>query len=151
MRVKHAVVVATVAALVGTGAVAAARTVPSAGSAAVTVSPGANLFLGLSVTGDGTIYASGGNADRVFRYHLTGPAAVPEDATEAAFLPTHNATNGLQARLNGGQAQAAPASDGVLVGGYPGESIAYDAHPLLLVGRTLSEPSAPGNQMGRRT
>src|SRR5258708_536668 len=55
--------------------------------AAVTVSPGANLFLGLSVTGDGTIYASGGNADRVFRYHLTGPAAVPQDPTQAALLP----------------------------------------------------------------
>ena len=116
--------------------------------AAVTFAPGANLFLGLALSNSGTLYASGGNADRVFRYRLAGPVAVPEDATQAIEVPTHNATNGLQARAGTGP-QAAPVGDGVHVAGYPGEAVADDAHHLVLVGGTLSEPSGTGTEQCR--
>jgi DNA-binding beta-propeller fold protein YncE len=46
-----------------------------------TITPAANLFMGLAATPDGTVFASGGNADRVFRYKIAGPAAVSLDAT----------------------------------------------------------------------
>ena len=111
--------------------------------AAVTFAPGANLFLGLSLSTSGTLYASGGNADRVFRYRLSGPAAIPEDLTQAIEVPTHNASNGLQARA-GRAPQAAPLGDGVRVAGYPGESVVDDAHHLVFVGGTLSEPTGQG-------
>ena len=114
--------------------------------AAVTFAPAANLFLGLSVSSSGRVYASGGNADRVFRYQLAGPVAAPLDATDAAEIPTHNATNALQARANGGAVQAAPVGDGIHVGGYPGESVLDEQHHLLFVGGTLSEPSGKDSE-----
>ena len=109
----------------------------------VTFSPGANLFLGLAITPGGKVYASGGNADRVFRYQLAGPVAVPEDVTQAVEFPTHNATNAVQARLTGG-IRALPVGDGVHVAGYPGESVFDAAHQLVFVGGTLSEPTGSG-------
>ena len=129
------------------GAQAIAVVNPSAPDprAAVTFAPGANLFLGLSLTPTGKLYASGGNADRVFRYQLAGPVAIPEDATQAIEVPTHNATNGLEARIGAGP-QAAPVADGIHVAGYPGESLSDPSHNLILVGGTLSEPSGAGTE-----
>src|SRR5581483_2073406 len=54
-----------------------------------TTTTAANLFMGVAPTPDGRIYASGGNANRVFRFRLVGPAAVSQDATEAATFPVH--------------------------------------------------------------
>ena len=111
---------------------------------ATTFAPGANLFLGLAPTTGGTLYASGGNADRVFRYRLAGGAAIPQDDTQAAPVPTHNATNGLQSR--GGKVQAAPVGDGIHVSGYPGQLVSDEAHHLVFAGGTLSEPSGTGSE-----
>ena len=96
-------------------------------------SPAANLFMGLSVAGNGKIYASGGNADRVFRYKLVGPAAVPLDLTEAQPVPIHHALD----RALG--AATLPAVDGIRVPGYPGLSVS-DGRYVYVAG-TLSEVS----------
>ena len=112
---------------------------------AVTTTPAANLFLGVAVAGDGKVYASGGNADRVFRFRLAGPGALSQDATEAAPFPSHNATNGMQVRF-GQQPQALPAGDGIMVGGYPGALALDGSHHLLFVAGSLSEPSGAGTE-----
>jgi YVTN family beta-propeller protein len=115
------------------------------GSGAVATTPAANLFLGVAVTGDGKVYASGGNADRVFRFRLAGPAAVSQELTEAAFFPSHNATNGMQARF-GQSPQALPAGDGIMVGGYPGALALDQPHHLLFVAGSLAETSGTGTE-----
>ncbi len=101
--------------------------------------PAANLFMGLAVTPDGRIFASGGNADRVFRWQLAGPAAVPLDATGGQPLPIHNGFGGAFAQL--GLPTSQPVGDGIVVGGYPG-ALVLDGTTLYVAG-TLSEPSDP--------
>lgn len=97
--------------------------------------PAANLFTGVAVTDSGQVFASGGNADRVFRWQLAGPAAVPQDATEAQPLPVHNGMNGLFPRL--GLPSPLPALDGIPVPGYPGGMVLADGR--LYVAGTVSE------------
>src|SRR5438105_2298179 len=46
---------------------------------AATMTTAANLFMGVAATPDGRLYASGGNANRVFRFRLAGPTAVNQD------------------------------------------------------------------------
>ena len=100
--------------------------------------PAANLFMGLSIAG-GKLYASGGNADRVFRYAVSGGVLVPQDLTEAAPVPTHHAIEGVAAQSNGALPNQLPASDGVHVTGYPGNSVT-DGRYVYVAG-TLSEPT----------
>ncbi|MFL6205118.1 MAG: bifunctional YncE family protein/alkaline phosphatase family protein [Acidimicrobiales bacterium] len=104
-----------------------------------THTPAANLFVGLAATPDGRVYASGGNADRVFRLRLAGPTLVHEDLTEAAMVPNHNAVNGITDRAG---LPELPAGNGITVPGYPGASV-LDGD-LLYVAGTLSEPSGSG-------
>jgi DNA-binding beta-propeller fold protein YncE len=110
-----------------------------------------NLFMGLAPTPDGRLLASGGNADRVFRFHFAGPALVSDDATEQATFPLHGGIDGAQKQAGLGSASL-PAGDGVRVPGYPGPMATYDAdgHHYVLVAGTLSEPAAaagcPGGQ-----
>ncbi len=107
-----------------------------------THTPAANLFIGLAVTDDGRVLASGGNADRIFGFRLVGPTVVNEDATEAAFFPNHNARDGIAKRLPTGVPDL-PAGDGIRVPGYPGASV-LDGDLLYIAG-TLSEPSGEGD------
>src|SRR3954452_10138266 len=95
-----------------------------------------NLFMGLAPTPDGRIYASGGNADRVFRFHFAGDSLVSEDATEQATFPVHNGGGGVLGPV--GQDNA-PASDGIHVAGYPGPITRYGRYAF--IAGTLSEPS----------
>jgi len=104
-----------------------------------THTPAANLFVGLAATPDGRVYASGGNADRVFRLRVAGPTLVHEDLTEAAMVPSHNAVNGIVERAG---APDLPVGNGITVPGYPGASV-LDGD-LLYVAGTLSEPSGTG-------
>src|SRR4051812_48832513 len=96
-----------------------------------TVTPAANLFMGLAVTNDGTVFASGGNADRVWRYKLAGPTLVSLDARNTQPFPAqhiaHTATQG----------QNLPVSDGLRVTGHPGNMLLNGK--LLYVAGTLSE------------
>lgn len=108
---------------------------------AATDNPAANLFMGLAVTDDGRVYASGGNADRVFRYRLAGGRLVPMDATEVEPFPLHNIMEGTIGRAAPG-ALPAPAGDGIRVRGYPGNSVLDGS--LLYVAGTLAEPSGTG-------
>ena len=102
--------------------------------------PAANLFMGLAVTGGGKLYASGGNANRVFRYQLAGPLAVSEDPTQQLLFPNHNARDGIAEQATGGAWDGLlPVGDGVRVNGYPGASV-LDGRYLYVAG-TLSEPS----------
>ncbi|MEO7429855.1 MAG: beta-propeller fold lactonase family protein, partial [Acidimicrobiales bacterium] len=110
-----------------------------AASLSPTHTPAANLFIGVAATGDGRVYASGGNADRVFRMRLLGPTLVHEDLTEAAPFPNHNAINGIASRS---KAPEVPAGNGITVKGYPGASV-LDGKYLYVAG-TLSEPSGTG-------
>jgi DNA-binding beta-propeller fold protein YncE len=102
--------------------------------------PAANLFMGVAVTPDGRIFASGGNADRVFRWKLAGPLAVPLDITGGQPLPIHNALNGLLPQA--GLPSVLPVGDGLGVPGYPGGMV-LDGTTLYVAG-TLSEPADPG-------
>src|SRR5207248_5405492 len=105
-------------------------------SLSTTVTPAANLFMGLAVTNDNTVFASGGNADRVIRYKLAGPAAVSLDATETQPVPAHHIADTVT------QGQNAPVGDGIRVTGYPGNML-LDGK-LLYVAGTLSEsPGSP--------
>lgn len=104
-----------------------------------TYTPAQNLFIGVSTTPDGRAYASGGNADRVFRMRLAGPTLVHEDATEAEPFPLHNILHAPE--RNG--APKAPVGDGIPVSGYPGASV-LDGD-LLYVAGTLSEPTGSGD------
>jgi DNA-binding beta-propeller fold protein YncE len=101
----------------------------------------ANLFMGLSVDRAGQIFASGGNANRVFRFRLVGPLAVPLDLTDAAVFPLHGALSPVLKALPGSPG-ALPVADGIPVGGYPGNSVLSGG--VLYVAGTLSEPSGPG-------
>jgi DNA-binding beta-propeller fold protein YncE len=103
-----------------------------------TYTPADNLFIGVAATPDGRVYASGGNADRVFRLRLAGPTLVHEDLTEAEPFPLHNILHTPE--RNG--APASPVGDGIPVKGYPGASV-LDGD-LLYVAGTLSEPTGTG-------
>src|SRR3954469_3532948 len=96
-----------------------------------TVTPAANIFMGLAITNDGTVFASGGNADRVWRYKLAGPTLVSLDVTNTQPVPVQH---GLDTALQG---QNLPVSDGLRVTGYPGNML-LDGK-LLYVAGTLSE------------
>jgi DNA-binding beta-propeller fold protein YncE len=100
-------------------------------SLTTTVTPAANLFMGVAVTNDNTVFASGGNADRVFRYKLAGPAAISLDATQTQPFPVHHIADTVT------QGQNLPVGDGIRVTGYPGNML-LDGK-LLYVAGTLSE------------
>src|SRR5438270_1134314 len=106
-------------------------------SLSTTVTPAANLFMGLAVTNDNTVFASGGNADRVFRYKLAGPAAVSLDASNTQPVPAHHIADTVT------QGQSAPVGDGIRVTGYPGNML-LDGN-LLYVAGTLSESAGTPN------
>jgi DNA-binding beta-propeller fold protein YncE len=103
--------------------------------------PAANLFMGLALTNDGVLYASGGNADRVFRYRVVNGIPVPVDATEAVVFPTHRIADAVLTSIPGAP-HPLPAADGIGVNGYPGNSL-LDGKFLYVAG-TLSEPSGSG-------
>src|SRR5437588_8224074 len=109
-------------------------TVDAATMNAVPSTIDANLFMGVAVTADGHVFASGGNADRVFRFQMAGPTVVPLDATEAGAFPSHHIVDTAT------QGQNLPASDGIRVTGYPGNML-LDGN-LLYVAGTLGEKSA---------
>ncbi len=100
--------------------------------------PAGNLFMGLAETADGRVLASGGNADRVFRYRWAGDALVGEDLTENATVPVGAALNGVTSRV-AGTPQGVPAVDGIPVSAYPGNLVRYGRY--VLAAGTLSEPS----------
>jgi DNA-binding beta-propeller fold protein YncE len=102
--------------------------------------PAANLFMGLAVTPDGKLYASGGNADRVFRYSLTGGLLLPLDVTEAATFPLHHILDAVLGQAP--DAPTLPLVDGIRTNGYPGNSV-LDGKYLYVVG-TLAEASGAG-------
>src|SRR3954454_6158506 len=121
-------------------------TVIDAATLGATPTTQGNLFMGVAPTPDGRIYASGGNADRVFRFHFAGNSLVSEDATEQATFPVHNGAGGALGPV--GQDNA-PATDGIHVAGYPGPIARYGRYAFLA--GTLSEPSdkahpCPGRQ-----
>jgi len=101
----------------------------------------ANLFTGVEVTPSGRVFASGGNADRVYQWQLTGPLAVGQDVTGAQPLP-------YQHEFDANGAPASPVGDGIRVPGYPG-GMALDGN-LLYVAGTVAEPKdANGCPSGR--
>jgi DNA-binding beta-propeller fold protein YncE len=111
-----------------------------------TMTPAANLFMGVAVTPAGQVFASGGNANRVFRLRLAGPTLVHEDLTEAQPAPIHSAVDGIVGQIANGAGQTAPAlpvGDGIRVPGYPGGSL-LDGD-LLYVAGTLSEAGGTPN------
>lgn len=110
-------------------------------SLTATNTPAANLFMGLAVTPEGRVYASGGNADRLFRYVLAGGRLVSLDVTESEPFPLHNILEGTVGRA-APQALPLPVGDGVRVRGYPGHSL-LDGRYLYVAG-TLSEQSGKG-------
>lgn len=97
----------------------------------------ANLFVGLAETKDGRVFASGGNANRVFRYTWAGKALQTQDVSEAATVPVHGALDGVTGRLPVGA--GVPAVDGIRVTSYPGALTPYGEY--VLAAGTLSEPS----------
>ena len=99
--------------------------------------PAANLFMGVTVAPSGEVFASGGNADRVFRFRTVGPATVSEDPTEAAVFPFH-----AERDANLGQDSILPVGDGIRVTGYPGNSAL--GGNLLYIAGTLSEGTGSG-------
>lgn len=101
-----------------------------------TTTPAANLFVGVATTPDGRVFASGGNADRVFRFRQAGKVIVNQDATEQEIFPAHNAENAVIQR----GLPASPVGDGLTVPSYPGGSV-LDGHYLYVAG-TLSEASS---------
>lgn len=103
--------------------------------------PAANLFMGVAITPAGRIYASGGNADRVFQWQMAGPVAAPLDPTEAQPFPIHNGMSGRFPDL--GLPGHLPVGDGIAVPGYPGHLV-LDGD-LLYVAGTLSEENDPAN------
>ena len=113
-----------------------------ANALSVTRTPATNLFLGVAALPGGRVFASGGNANRLFRFRMAGPAVVSEDGSETAMFPNHNPRDGIVSRLPGGADPVAPASDGIPVDGYPGTSVLRGQQ--LFVAGTLSEPSGKG-------
>ena len=107
--------------------------------------PAANLFMGVAALPDGTVYASGGNADRVFRFHLAGPALVHEDLTNAAVFPVHNAADGVLGQVSGQNPPPnAPAGDGIRVNRYPATLLTQGG--LLYAAGNVSEPTGTGGE-----
>ena len=105
-----------------------------------TITPSGNLFMGLAVAPNGNLYASGGNADRIFRYGIVnGTVAAPADVTQAATFPIHHALDGTIGRAG---LTPLPAGDGIGVPGYPGNSVINGKY--LYIAGTLSEPTAGG-------
>ncbi|HEV3354531.1 MAG TPA: bifunctional YncE family protein/alkaline phosphatase family protein [Acidimicrobiales bacterium] len=100
-----------------------------------TITPAPNLFMGVAVTNDGTVFASGGNADRVFRYKLAGPAVVPLDLTGAQPVPVHHIADTVT------QGQGLPVGDGIRVTGYPGNML-LDGNLLYVAGTLSEQPTA---------
>jgi DNA-binding beta-propeller fold protein YncE len=96
-----------------------------------------NLFEGLAETKDGRVYASGGNANRVFRYQWAGSELKSTDVTQEATFPIHGVVDGVSGRVAGGQ--NAPAVDGIRVTSYPGALQTYGGY--VFAAGTLSEPS----------
>jgi YVTN family beta-propeller protein len=96
-----------------------------------------NVFVGLAETADHRVYASGGNADRVFRYRIVGGAAESQDVTEDATFPVGGAVNGVTSRV--GVQSGLPAVDGIRVTEYPGALQTYGSY--VLAAGTLSEAS----------
>ena len=116
-------------------------TVVDQSSLATSQTPAANLFEGLAETKDGRVLASGGNADRVFRYRWVGSALQSEDATESATVPAHGAVDGVVGRTPAG-GHSAPRGDGIPVTSYPGALLTWGDY--VLAAGTLSEPSSGG-------
>jgi DNA-binding beta-propeller fold protein YncE len=105
-----------------------------------TMTPATNLFMGVAATPGGQVFASGGNADRLFRFRLAGPTLVHEDVTEAALFPNHSPVDAVVGRASGQSPPPnLPVGDGLRVPGYPGNSVLDGA--LLYVAGTLSEPA----------
>ena len=96
-----------------------------------------NVFVGLVETPDHRVYASGGNANRVFRYRIVGGSAVSQDATEDATVPVGGVVEGATGRL--GAPTALPAVDGIRVTSYPGALQRLGRY--VVAAGTLSEPS----------
>jgi DNA-binding beta-propeller fold protein YncE len=113
-------------------------TVVDTASLQATPTPQANLFMGLAATPDGRVLASGGNANRVFRFRLAGSALASQDATEQATFPLDNGLDGAAGQATGQQPKA-PAGDGIAVPGYPGPLASYGKY--VFVTGTLSEPA----------
>jgi DNA-binding beta-propeller fold protein YncE len=105
---------------------------------ATTQTTAGNLFEGIAETKDGRIYASGGNANRVFRYQWAGPKLQSQDVTEEATFPIHGAIDGVTGRTPLGP-QNAPGVDGIRVTTYPGQLQTYGDY--VLAAGTLSEPA----------
>jgi DNA-binding beta-propeller fold protein YncE len=101
-----------------------------------TMTPTGNLFIGVAAASDGHVFAAGGNADRLFKFLLTGGVAAPVTFTEAVPFPSDAAVDAA-----GGDVLAAtPGADavnGVRVTSYPGQTL-LDGD-LLYVSGTLSE------------
>src|SRR3954447_2715618 len=112
-------------------------TVIDAATLTATPTTQGNLFMGVAPTPDGRVYASGGNADRVFRFHFAGNALVSDDPTEQATFPVHNGVDG--GLLSRAGQDNAPAGNGIAVPGYPGPITRFGKYAL--VAGTLSEPS----------
>src|SRR3954453_10764907 len=104
-------------------------TVIDASTLGATPTTQGNLFMGVAPTPDGRIYASGGNADRVFRFHFAGDALVSEDATEQGTFPVHNGVDG--GLLSRAGQENAPVSDGIAVPGYPGPMARFGRYALV--------------------
>jgi DNA-binding beta-propeller fold protein YncE len=103
-----------------------------------TPQPAANLFMGMAALPSGKIYASGGNANRVFRFRMHVVTATNKDATELEPFPVNG---GLDA-FGHATGVTAPTEDGIKVSGYPGP-MSLDGS-LLYVGGTLGEPTGTG-------
>ncbi len=112
----------------------------SSSTLAPTHYPAQNLFMGLAATPEGRVYASGGNADRVFRYRLSGALLVPLDLTEVQPFPLHATLDQVLDQLP--ESPTLPLTDGIRVRDYPGNSVVDG--PYLYVAGTLSEPSGAG-------
>lgn len=123
----------------GNGGMQGLTTINTVGLRSLPV-PSGNLFMGVSVVGN-KVYASGGNADRVFRYGLVGTALVPQDLTQAAGAPIHHGLDAATRNLKN-VPNPLPAVDGIGVKGYPGNSVT-DSRYLYVAG-TLSEKSGTG-------
>jgi DNA-binding beta-propeller fold protein YncE len=104
---------------------------------AATPTTAGNAFVGLAETPDHRIYASGGNANRVFRYQVLGNTVQSQDVTEDATLPIGGPLEGVEGRL--GTPSNLPAIDGIRVTAYPGALQAWGSY--VLAAGTLSEPS----------
>jgi DNA-binding beta-propeller fold protein YncE len=116
-------------------------TVIDSGSLAAAPTTAANLFTGVVVTPGGRVFASGGNADRVYQWQLIGPVAVGQDVTEAQPFPYQNEWDS-----HGGP--ASPIGDGIGVPGYPG-GMALDGNLLYVAGTVAEAKDASGCPGGR--